>query len=165
MVSKERLMSILIRGRMESYIKKSPSYNPYVKSVLYDWEFRLTDDDLVFTDAYRGFNPYSGVEYVFEKGKSVPVWSCDYVGYVKENCIVSPREIYSFLKKARENHLCTCGGNLFTGHVYEDGPFIYETFFRGDIYSLLQVENLYYNNVHAARQVSAGRIRSEKAFA
>jgi hypothetical protein len=52
----------LITGRMECYIKKSPSYNPYTKSDLYDWTFKLETDDLIFTDSYRGFNPYSGVE-------------------------------------------------------------------------------------------------------
>jgi hypothetical protein len=64
MISLDKLMRILIKGRYECYIKKSADYNPYVKSDLYDWEFKLPINGFVFIDAYRGFNPYSGVEYV-----------------------------------------------------------------------------------------------------
>ena len=157
MISKEKLMKILIEGRRESYVKKSPVYNPYTKSVLFDWEFELETDDLIFTDSYRGFNPYSGVEYVYEKGSEVPAWSCDYVGYVNQDCGVSSGEIYSFLKEARGNHLDTCGGDLFSNHSYEYGDFKYETVFQGDVHSLLQVENIFYKNLLAAQQISAGR--------
>ena len=54
MVSKEKLIRTIIEGRRECYVKKSPSYNPYTKSELYDWEFRLETDDFIFTDSYRG---------------------------------------------------------------------------------------------------------------
>jgi len=165
MISAEKLMKTIIKGRLECYVKKSPFFNPYERSVLYDWEFRLVDDNLIFTDAYRGFNPYSGVEYVYEKGKNIPVWSCDYVGYAKESREIMPAEIYSFLKEARKNHLCNCGGSLIKNHVYENGPFKYETFFQGDIYSVLQVENIYFSNILAAQQISAGKFKTQKALA
>lgn len=51
---------------------------------MYDLKFKLEIGDLIFTDSYRGFNPYSGVEYVYEKD-NIPVWSCDYVGYVDKD--------------------------------------------------------------------------------
>lgn len=114
---------------------------------------------MICTDSYRGFNPYSGVEYVYEKNNSIPVWSCDYVGYVNECNNISSEEIYKFLKEARGNHLNTCEGNLFSNHVYRNGDFKYETFFQGDIYSLLQVENFYYKNLLVAQQITAGRLK------
>lgn len=105
MISKEKLIETIIKGRYEGYVKKSSAYNPYTKSILYDWDFRLEIDDLIFTDSYRGFNPYSGVEYIYDKDNSIPIWSCDYVGYVNQANNVSSAEIYMFLKEARGNHL------------------------------------------------------------
>lgn len=161
MVPKEKIIKALIEGRRECYVKKSPSYNPYKKSILYDWEFKLEIDDLIFTDSYRGFNPYSGVEYVYERGNEVPVWSCDYIGYVNKDIDISPGEIYKFLKEARGNHLNTCNGNLFTNHIYENGTHKYETFFQGDMHSLLQTENFYYKNMLVAQQITAGRLNNK----
>ena len=159
MVSKEKLIRTIIEGRRECYVKKSPSYNPYTKSELYDWEFRLETDDFIFTDSYRGVNPYSGVEYVYKKGISVPVWSCDYVGYVNHDSDVPPGEVYGFLKEARGTHLNACDNNLFTNYVYENGLFRYETIFQGDIHSLLQIENSYFRNQPVAQQITAGRLK------
>jgi len=159
LITKEKLIKAIIEGRRECYVKKSPTYNPYKKSILYDWEFKLEIDDLIFTDSYRGFNPYSGVEYVYEKGNSLPVWSCDYVGYVSQNSDVSSEGIYKFLKEARGNHLNTCGNNLFSNYTYVKGDFKYETYFQGDVHSLLQVENFYYKNSLVAQQITAGRLK------
>lgn len=159
MVSKEKLIKTLIKGRYECYVKKSPLYNPYTKSILYDWDFKLEIDDLLFTDSYRGFNPYSGVEYVYEKDNNTPVWSCDYVGYVNQDNNVSSEEIYKFLKEARGNHLKNCKENLFSEHAYKNGMFKYETYFKGNLSSLLQIENFYYENLIVAQQITAGRLK------
>lgn len=159
MISKEKLIKALIKGRYECYIRKSTSYNPYKKSVVYDWDFKLEVDDLVFTDSYRGFNPYSGVEYVYEKDNNIPVWSCDYVGYVNQDINVSSEEIYKFLKEARENHLKNCEDNIFSNYTYENGLLKYETFFQGDINSLLQIENFYNKTFLVAQQMTAGRLK------
>jgi hypothetical protein len=159
LVSKEKLIKTLIRGRHECYVIKSPLYNPYTKSILYDWDFKLEIDDLIFTDSYRGFNPYSGVEYVYEKDNSIPVWYCDYVGYVNQDNNVSSEGIYKFLKEARGNHLNTCDNKLFSNYTYENGTFKYETSFQGDVSSLLQVENFYYKNLLVAQQITAGRLK------
>ena len=148
-----------MKGRYECYVRKSSSYNPYTKSIIYDWDFKLEIDNLVFTDSYRGFNPYSGVEYVYEKDKNIPVWSCDYVGYVKQDADVSAEEIYKFLKESRRDHLKNCEGNLFSNHRYERGMFKYETYFQGDVDSILQIENFYYNNLLVAQQITAGRLK------
>ncbi|HBR01011.1 MAG TPA: hypothetical protein DD738_00165 [Ruminiclostridium sp.] len=109
MVSVDELMRMLIKGRLECYVKKSSTYNPYTKSVLYDWGFKLQIGDLLFTDSYRGFNPYSGVEYIYENNNNIPIWTCDYVGYV--NSCVSGEEVYRLLKEARKNYLKNC--NLY----------------------------------------------------
>ena len=94
---------------------------------------------------------------MYTKRAARTAWSCDYVGYVNQDCGVSSGEIYNFLKEARGNHLDTCGGDLFSNHSYEYGDFKYETVFQGDVHSLLQVENNFYNNQLAAQQISAGR--------
>ncbi len=159
MISKVKLVKALIKGRYECYVKKSSEYNPYVKSELYEWDFKIEIDDLIFTDSYRGFNPYSGVEYVYEKENNIPAWSCDYVGYVNRDAIVSSEEIYKFLKEARGNHLLNCQDNLFSDYIYENEKFKYETFFQGDVNSLLQIENFYCMNLLVAQQMTAGRLK------
>lgn len=159
MISEEKLIKALIKSRYECYVKKNSSYNPYTKSKLYDWEFKLKIDDMTFTDSYRGFNPYSGVEYVYEKDNNIPVWSCDYVGYVNQDAKVSSDEIYKFLKEARGNHLMNCKGNLFSNYTYEDEMFRYKALFQGDINSILQIENFYFKSLLVAQQITAGRYR------
>lgn len=159
MVLEEKLIRALIKGRYECYVRKNSSYNPYSKSEVYDWDFKLEIDNLIFTDSYRGLNPYSGVEYVYEKDKNIPIWSCDYVGYVKQDAKVSPEEIYIFLKEARGNNLKNCQENLFESYIYENGMLKYETLFQGDVNSLLQIENFYYENLLVAQQMTAGRLK------
>lgn len=160
LISKERLIKTLIKGRHECYVKKSPLYNPYTKSIMYDWDFKIEIDDLIFTDSYRGFNPYSGVEYVYKKNNSIPIWYCDYVGYVNTDNNESTEKIYKFLKEARGNHLYNCGENLFSNYIYRNDTFRYETSFQGDLSSLLQVENFYYGNILIAQQITAGRVKN-----
>jgi hypothetical protein len=160
LVSKEKLIITLIKGRYECYVRKDSSYNPYTKSVLYDWDFKLEIDDMIFTDSYRGFNPYSGVEYVYKKDNNIPVWSCDYVGYVDQDANVSSEEIYKFLKEARGKHLKNCKDNLFSNYTYENDLFKYKTSFQGDVNSLLQIENFYYKNLLVTQQMTAGRLKS-----
>ncbi len=159
MISQDKLMEILIKGRYECYIKKSPAYNPYKKSLLYDWEFALELDGFIFTDAYRGFNPYSGVEYVYPTGDSIPIWSCDYIGYVVPGAEISTEKIYEFLKEARGAHLLNCNGNLFSDYKFESELFRYETHFQGDVSDLLQMENFYYGDKMGAQQMTAGRLK------
>ncbi len=158
MIMEDKLIKALIKGRLECYIKKSPSYNPYIKSILYDWEFKLEIDDLVFTDAYRGFNPYSGVEYVYDKNSDNPIWFCDYIGYAHQDKDISSQEIYQFLKEGRANHLDTCKDKLFSNFAYKKDVLKYETSFKRDLNSLLQIENIYYKESIVANQISAARI-------
>lgn len=160
MINEKELMAIIITGRSNCYIKKSSVYNPYVKSNLYDWEFTLQQGDFLFTDAYRGFNPYSGVEYVYHKDLAAPLWYSDYVGYVEDLPEVHPGEVYRFLKESRGKHLEQCLGNLMTDYEYSNGIWYYENRFTGGMQSLLQVENFFYNSQLVARQLSAGRLRS-----
>ena len=156
---REKLIEILIRGRNECYVKKSAEYNPYVKSSLYDWEFRMKIDEYVFTDSYRGFNPYSGVEYVYDKeGKDV-VWFCDYVGYVNDNEEIPAEEIYRFLKESRKNHLMNSKEHFFDGYRYEKGLLVYITSFNGNLDALLQMENFYYKGTLIAQQISSGKLK------
>lgn len=163
MVSEEKLIKAIIKGRYECYVRKNSSYNPYTRSEIYDWDFKLEIDDLIFTDSYRGFNPYSGVEYVYEKDSKIPVWSCDYIGYVNQNSPISSEYIYKFLKEARGNHLKHCQYNLFSDHTYEKGMLKYQTSFQGNLQSLLQIENFYYRNQLVAQQMTAGRLKQDNA--
>jgi hypothetical protein len=159
MISKEDLMQVLIKGRYECYISKSSDYNPYKKSVLYDWEFKTETNGFVFTDSYRGFNPYSGVESVYPVGNDIPIWSCDYIGYVVPDTEIFADKVYEFLKEARGAHLLNCNGNLFSDYKYDNEVFQYKTHFQGDVNAILQVENFYYGDNLVAQQMTAGRLK------
>ncbi|KLU63322.1 hypothetical protein CEB3_c03020 [Peptococcaceae bacterium CEB3] len=156
MITQAKLFNIIISGRNECYVKKSPTYNPYSPGDIYDWHFKLEQEQYTFTDSYRGFNPYSGVEYIFSKMLRIPIWSCDYIGYALENTSIAEKEIYGFLKKARSAHLLGCDGNLLANYLYEHGGFRYQTTFSGNLNALLQVEEIHFCNYLVGRQVSAG---------
>lgn len=155
-VTQTELLNIIIKGRNECYIKKNYIYNPYVPGDVYDWHSELEHEQYIFTDSYRGSNPYSGVEYIYIQGHQSPIWSCDYVGYALENSSVAISEIYGFLKKARASHLSGCGGNLITDYSYINGKLSYQTTFSGTLKSILQIEEIHYCDSLVGRQVSAG---------
>jgi len=52
-----------------------------------------------------------------------------------------------------------CGGNLLTDYSYVDGNFNYQTTFRGDLKSLLQLEEIYFSDTFVGRQVSTGYLK------
>lgn len=159
MISKEDLMQLLIKGRYECYVRKSAEYNPYVNSDIYDWEFKIEINGFVFTDSYRGFNPYSGVEYVYISGNNIPIWSCDYIGYVVPDTGIPAGKVYEFLKEARGAHLLNCNGNLFLDYQYYNGVLQYKTNFQGNASALLQMENFYCDDKLVAEQMTAGRLK------
>ena len=159
MIPYDKLMESLITGRYECYVRKNSGYNPYHKSERYDWAFERKIGNLLFTDSYRGVNPYGGVEYLYEDGRGEPSWSCDYVGYVRRDAGIPAESVYAFLKEARGSHLKSCGGVLLSDYQYENGPFRYETVFEGGAASLLQTENICYEDRLVARQLSSGRTR------
>lgn len=164
LVTRVQLFDLLIRGRTECYVKKSPTNNPYAPGDIYDWHFELEQGEYLFTDSYRGFNPYSGVEYIYAKGQRDPVWACDYVGYILVDSIVSEQEIYGFLKKGRGKHLLDCSGDLSRDYTFRDGDFGYQTGFSGGPYSLLQIEEVYLHDTLVGRQIAAGYLnRKERA--
>lgn len=45
LISEGKLIKALIKGRYECYVRKNASYNPYTKSEVYDWDFKLEIDD------------------------------------------------------------------------------------------------------------------------
>ncbi|WP_018306409.1 DUF5680 domain-containing protein [Desulfitobacterium hafniense] len=161
------LIEVLIKGRIECYVKKSSAYNPYSPGQIYDWDFKLSWGDYLFSDSYRGFNPYSGVEYIYYKERSEPIWSCDYVGYALAGAGVSEKEIYGFLKRGRGKHLLEwageCTGTLFSDYSYQEGDFGYQTRFRSSSQGVLQTEEIYCRGRLAATQLSAGYWREEAA--
>jgi len=161
MIVKAQLIDILIIGRTECYVKRSSTYNPYVPGGFCDWNFELEQGEYLFTDSYRGFNPYSGIEYIYIKGRPDPPWSCDYVGYVLTNSFVSEKEIYGFLKKGRGKHLLDCCGNFFADYAYRDGDFGYKSRFNGNLNAILQTEEIYYLGTMVGTQVSAGYLREK----
>ena len=150
MIAADALIRAIIKGRTECYVKKSLQYNPYTPSDLYDWEFRLEQGDLIFTDAYRGFNPYSGVEYIYECGHANPCWRCDYVGYVAKEAAAFSGEIYGFLKGA---------DGFLMDFTYADGMNRYESRFEGSFDALLQFETIYRDGTLAAQQLTAGQLK------
>lgn len=161
-MTKDELISILITGRTECYVKKSSSYNPYVPGGRYDWDFELACGNYLFTDSYRGFNPYSGVEYIYIKDQRYPIWSCDYVGYAFSSAGVSEKEIYGFLKRGRSKHLTDCAGDLLADYSYKDGNYVYHTRFSGDLKAILQTEELYYQGTLIGIQTSAGYLKVQE---
>lgn len=152
-------MKVLVTGRTECYVKKSSSYNPYVPGDKYDWDFELACGDYIFTDSYRGFNPYSGVEYVYTKDQKTPIWSCDYVGYALANTGISEKEIYGFLKRGRSRHLLDCAKDPLIDFSYKDGDFDYKTRFSGELKEVLQIEEIYYHGKLVGMQTSAGYLK------
>lgn len=159
LISEQELWHVLIVGRSQSYVRKSAAYNPYRASSPYDWHAEMNVGGWRFTDSYRGFNPYGGVEYVYPQGSMVPVWSCDYVGYVLENALASANDVYAFLREGRAEHLRHCEGQLNTHYTHQHEAWRYETTFRGDVTALLQIEEIRYQERIVARQVAAGRLR------
>lgn len=153
MISQERLFRIIAEGRSASYVRGAP----YTEvNSLYRWHYEMMIDGCRFTDSYRGFNPYSGVEYVYAGDSQEPIWCADYVGYVRADSPVPDDEVYSFLKRGRGAHLQACEGALNTDFVYDEGPLRYETVFTGDMHNLLQLETFYHNGVFIAQQVTGG---------
>jgi len=161
-VTRTEIFDLLILGRTECYIKKSSTYNPYLPGDIYDWDFKLEHGNYLFTDSYRGFNPYSGVEYIYIKDQRNPIWSCDYVGYVLVNATVSEKEIYGFLKKGRGKHLIDCVGNLLVDYSYKDGNFNYQTGFIDNHEAIVQTEEIYYQGTLVGTQVSAGYLKGQE---
>jgi hypothetical protein len=158
LIEESILIQVLRQGRLECYVKKSPTYNPYCPGEKYDWEFELSVGQYLFTDSYRGFNPYSGVEYVFENENSIPLWSCDYVGYANRKLDLSEKEIYGFLKKARETHLNSNSQCFFGNYSMREGEFDYVSNFSGNLAGLLQIEEISHRGDLVCRQVTSGRL-------
>lgn len=156
MTTMDMIMKALIAGRNDGYLKKTADYNPYRKSELYDWEFNERIDGFLYTDSYRGVNPYSGVEYLFAWNQKLPVWSCDYIGYVNRDEDISVEEVYRFLKKARRFHLLNCNGNVFAESTFQEGSLYYRTHTTNDASPLLQFEDFFFKNQLIARQIASG---------
>ncbi|WP_041736799.1 DUF5680 domain-containing protein [Caldicellulosiruptor acetigenus] len=112
------LQKVIIEGRLSCYVKKTKDFNPYIKSDVYDWEFKKEINQYIFKDSYRGFNPYAGVEIIIEKESNKVVWICDYVGYVLDTCPIDANQVYDFLKEARGKHLVECKFNLFLNFTF-----------------------------------------------
>jgi hypothetical protein len=158
LIEESKLIQVLRYGRLECYVKKSPTNNPYCPGEKYDWEFELSVGQYRFTDSYRGFNPYSGVEYIFEHENPIPLWSCDYVGYANIKLGVREKEIYDFLKKARGSHLTDNIQRLFDNYSMREGEFEYVSNFTGNFAALLQIEEISHQGDLVCRQVTSGRL-------
>jgi hypothetical protein len=159
MISQEKLFEIIVAGRLESY-KQRESYKEI--NAVYKWYFETQQEEFLYTDSYRGFNPFSGVEYLYLRGSIEPLWYCDYIGFVKKDSPISPKEVFGFLREGRKNQLETSNGGLLLNYSYEGGPLKYDTSFSGDIFNLIHFENIFYNDNFIAQMISAGRITGEK---
>ena len=159
LLHRDELYRILIDGRQSCYVSKCQTYNPYEKSDIYDWHFEKAIDCYRFTDSYRGFNPYGGVEYIYLLNGSIPIWKCDYVGYVLSNCPVGAHEIYKFLKEARGCHLQECRSNLFSDFTYNKGLYCYMLKFEENSNGVLEKVDIYYDGLFVAQHIASGQLQ------
>jgi len=90
----------------------------------------------------------------------LPLWSCDYVGYAKLKPLVTEKEIYGFLKKGRESHLKGERGGFLKNFDFYEGRFTYQSRFNGNLYGLLQIEEIYHEGDLVAQQISAGHLNA-----
>lgn len=155
MICQRELFEIIVKGRSEAFIKGGQYKET---NGIYKKHCELQIGEYKFTDSYRGYNPYSGVEYLYLKDESNPIWHCDYIGYVNVDSPVSDKNVYEFLVDARGSHLINCHGNLNMNYIYEKGLLRYETIFKGDMNNLLQFENFYHKDVLIAQQITGGRV-------
>ena len=160
LIDEQELKEVLRTGRLECYVKTSPTFNPYKPGKIYDWKFELVVGKYLFKDSYRGTNPYSGIEYVLEEGNPLPLWSCDYVGYAKLKPMVTEKDVYGFLKKARGNHLENGKDNFLRHFDLFEGQFTYQSRFTGSLKGLLQIEEIYHEGDLVVQQISSGRLLS-----
>lgn len=161
MIDEKIIIEIIKQGRLNCYVKKSPEENPYNPGQIYNWEFEMPVGRYLYTDSYRGFNPYSGVEYI-KDNDPVPIWSCDYVGYAKATDAIPEEQIYNFLKRTRGSHLSSDIRNFFHNYSATEGDLDYLSAFSGDLKGLLQTEEIFYRGILVFRQVSAGRLTLER---
>lgn len=83
--------------------------------------------DYVYHDNYFGGEPYGGREVVFYKNN--PIWMMVYYGFVLPG--MNNGEVYGFLTKALSNS--TVEMPYRGPEKYEEGEWIYENNFSGDV--------------------------------
>ena len=154
------LKEVLTTGRLECCVKNRQDIKPYQPGKIYDWELELLVGKYIFKVSHRGTNPYSGVEYVFEEGNPLPIWSCDYVGYAKLKRPLTEKEIYGFLKKGRGRSLQK-QKVTFLNFGFDEGYFSYQLRFDGSFCGgLLQIEEIYHQGDLVVQQISAGHLNT-----
>lgn len=159
MIDKE-LQNIIIDGRMSCYVSKTADYNPYKKAQDdYRWYFEKDYNAYQFTDAYRGFNPYSGMECIYKLGSDKPIWICDYIGYVLNNIDIDDLKVYEFLKEARGAHLKKSSDNLFYNYKYLKGDLTYHVVFEVNNDNILERADILYKDELVAQHIASGIIR------
>lgn len=159
--SKEKLLKVLIQGRLDSYVSKNEHYNPYLRSDLYKWHFEKTIAGFRFSDSYRGFNPYGGVEYVYFEAGQLPLWSCDYVGYVIKDIGLKEGEVYHFLKEARGKQLKECNDDFFSDYEYGRDDLVYKLLFQERNNEVLEKADIYYRDHLIAQHIASGQFKRD----
>ncbi|HZK56103.1 MAG TPA: DUF5680 domain-containing protein [Desulfosporosinus sp.] len=158
MIDERELINVLLNGRLECCMKNRKASNSYQTGKIYDWEIELFVGKYIYNVSHRGTNPYSGVEYVFEEGNPLPIWSCDYVGYAKLKRPSMEKEFYGFLKKGRKMSLKDRQVTFFT-FGFDEGYFSYQSRFTGSFVSgLLQIEEIYYQGDLVVQQITGGHL-------
>lgn len=152
-----RIIQTIIKGRKLCYVRKTEKINPYVKSDNdYDWTFEQKNELYRFTDSYRGFNPYSGVEVVYSNNYNRIIWTCDYVGYVLSESLEKPSKTYAFLKTARGKHLEECEGVFFSNFEFKNDMFLYKLLFECNGNSVLEKADIFHEEKLIAQHVASG---------
>ena len=120
------LLEFLIKAKKTAYAKEKPDNLEILPNG--SRELTFEEGDFVYKDRYYGFDPFSGEETVWQNG--IPVWSMNYYGKITSKD-VSPKEVYPFLRKAMR---LIDESSPFRGPVrFEEGDFVYENNFNGDL--------------------------------
>lgn len=141
------LERVIRKGRLDSYVSKTDTFNPYQKDNEYDWRYEARYGFFTYCDRYSGNNPYNGLEEVFDR-KGKRVWVFEYLGTAHESYA---SEAYDLLKAGRRD-----GGELF-----EQGEWRYQWQKEQLKDSILEREECFYGDKQILMQVGNGYVPDE----
>jgi len=102
--------------------------------------YKIEEGDLIYTDTYFGDQVDSGQERIYESGKVI--WTMAYRGGVFEEYEYLSEEGFEFLKKC-----ISMAPEDFPARgpvKVEDGDWVYENVWEGDIEGFVGEENIYF---------------------
>lgn len=157
MILNSKMFHILKMGRIAGYVSvNNRGTSPYKKGDIYPNFFKISADGLMYTDQYRGFNPYSGTEYIYEEGNDKPIWYCDYIGWLEENIEISGKEAYAILRELRSLYIERIVDFARLDFTYEHNEKGIQVSFEGDWDQFKWVEKYYFQGSLIVTHFSCG---------